>query len=64
MVQVIKKILHLQERKPNSDLKIKSFVSYSLFLCLLHIVSFYFSVTSCQRPFENIPMYRNLKSGE
>ena len=48
MVQVIKKILHLQEkRKPNSDLKIKSFVSYSLFLCLLHIVSFYFSVLSC-----------------
>ena len=48
MVQVIKKILHLQERKPNSDLKIKSFVSYSLFLCLLHIVSFYFSVLSRQ----------------
>ena len=46
MVQVIKKILHLQERKPNSDLKIKSFVSYSLFLCLLHIVSSYFSVLS------------------
>ena len=46
MVQVIKKILHLQERKPNSDLKIKSFVSYSLFLCLLHIVRFYFSVLS------------------
>ena len=48
MVQVIKKILHLQERRLNSDLKIKSFVSYSLFLCLLHIVSFYFSVLSCQ----------------
>ena len=44
MVQVINKILHLQERRLNSDLKIKSFVSYSLFLCLLHIVSFYFSV--------------------
>ena len=48
MVQVIKKILHLQERRLISDLKIKSFVSYSLFLCLLHIVSFYFSVLSCQ----------------
>ena len=47
MVQVIKKILHLQERRLNSDLKINSFVSYSLFLCLLHIVSFYFSVLSC-----------------
>ena len=47
MVQVIKKILHLQERRLNSDLKIKSFVSYSLFLCLLHIVRFYFSVLSC-----------------
>ena len=37
MVQVIKKILHLQERRLNSDLKIKSFVSYSLFLVCVRI---------------------------